>query len=243
MRHAALNASTHQDTMQKAVAFHEQRVEEIENGDHELGQDPQLVAHVIPEGYPTTEALSAGTLPNEVPPNFLREVGLSDTHKYGEITKPQHQDHDQRAYGLLTHAGGIETVSSVEIDDFGGEEQFLASRCELKLAATVHWAQNTLEDEFNSDRLVVLVTLMEVSGEKIRIPDAVMVGPSEPTFSSDRVNPWPTTVSLESTPPSDAYDQLTGLFDRLWSDTGISGSVFYHDGKEAHSSMTDFLKV
>jgi len=243
MRHAALNASIHQDPMQKAVAFHEQRVEEIENGDHELGEDPELVAHVIPEGYPTSEALSAATLPNEVPPNFLREAGRSGSHKYGEITKPQHQDHDQRAYGLLTHAGGIETVSSVEIDDFGGEEQFLASRSELKLAATVHWAQNTLEDEFNSDRLVVLVTLMGVSGEKIRIPDAVMVGPSEPTFSSDRVNPWPTTVPLESTPPSDAYDQLTGLFDRLWSDTGISGSVFYHDGTEASTSMTDFLKA
>lgn len=44
MREAALNASTYQDPMQKAVAFHEQRTEEIVDGDHELkGANPRLV--------------------------------------------------------------------------------------------------------------------------------------------------------------------------------------------------------
>ncbi len=242
MRDAALQATTYPEPIQRALAFHELRVDEIGQGDHEVEVgDPQLVAHVLPKGIPNKVSLSEGGPVDEVPPNFLKEDGFLFDHKYGKITSPADRGPPQQAYSLLPYPGGLEVVSGVEISEFGGEELFLASRTEVKLTATVNWAQEVFGDEYESDKLIVLVTLLGVQGERIRVPDHVRAGVNEPTFVSDRVNPWPAKVPVESPSVQDTYDQLADLFDRLWTDSGMGSSIFYRDGTEAYQQIVEYL--
>ena len=242
MREAALNASTYPDSLQKAVAFHEQRVGQITDGDHDLDdREPQLVAHILPEGSPSPESLSSETGLEHSPPGFTGETSIAERHKYGEITESP-RGTELRAYNLNLFAGGVETVSGKEVSSHGDEELFLASRTEAKLAATVNWAQEAFE-ESEPGSLIVLVTLIGVEGEKIRIPDRAKprTTASDVHFNSNRINPWPVKVPVGSTGAADSYNQLSGMYDRLWTDAGLTSSIFYRNGSDAVGVMRDYL--
>ncbi|MFD1525112.1 MULTISPECIES: hypothetical protein [Halolamina] len=244
MREAALNASTHQEPVQKAVAFHEQRVEEIVDGDHELDdREPQLVAHMIPEGYPSGGSLAAGENIDEQIPHFEGRSAWREQHEHGQITTRAAKSGETEAYNLRTPVSGIETVSAGEIWERGDHNLFVASSTEAKLAATANWAQEQFGEEYESDWMTVLVTLIGVRGEQVRIPDNVRmsVSVSEAVFESDRIDPRPVKVPLESCTPAETYNKLSPLFDRLWADTGLEGSVFYSDGSEAEREIRGFL--
>lgn len=244
MREAALIASTHSEPQQRSVAFHEQRLREIGNGDHDLEEvDPQLVAHFIPEGYPQANSLCSPGEIDEEPPAFVRSQNHVRSHEYGKITKPANDSQLQRGYNLLMHCEGIETVSGTEISDFNGEEVFLASRTEAKIAATANWAQSRFEELPESDHLAVMVTLVGVEQEDIRIPDKMGArwGIREASFNSERISPWPASIPVGDIDPAETYNQLSVLFGRLWSDAGISGTGFYRNGSDALGTMRDYL--
>lgn len=240
MRKAALEASTYDEPAQKAVAFHEQRVREITGGDHELDEDPQVIAHMIPEGYPKDGSLTEGPI-EQSPPPFRNEPTHTETHRYGRVTKSANPTREEQAYNLHMYAGGVEAVSGGEISEFNGG-LFEASRTEAKLAVTANWAQMAFEGE--GDSLVVLVSLVNIEGEEVRIPDrarGIATNASDATFSADTVAPWPVKVPLETVEPTETFNQLHGLFDRLWTDTGLSSSPFYNSGGDAAGVMRDFI--
>jgi hypothetical protein len=244
MREAALNASTYKEPMQKAVAFHEQRTEEIVDGDHELkGANPRLVAHMIPAGLPSPSSLTASENIDEQIPHFERNSAWATQHKYGHITTRAHESNEQRAYNLRTHTAGIETVSALNFREHGGEKLLIGSAIEPKLAAIANWAQEVFGKEYDSDSMAVLVTLTAIEGEQVRIPDyaRMTVSVSEAVFESSRINPWPVKMPLEPATPAETYDQLSPLFDRLWADTGLEESVFYGDGSEAEREIRRYL--
>ena len=245
MRHAALNASTYEEPIQKAVAFHEQRVEEIVDGDHELdGRDPQLVAHIIPEGLPDSDSLSAERAIGQTPPSFDRESANGRRHKYGEIVGPAHRDTDQLSYSLHMFAGGLEVVSGREISEAGDDLKFFASRTEAKLTAVVNWAQEAFGEEYDAESLTVLTTLVGVEGEEIRVSDRANARTrvSHPVLKSDRINPWPVEVPVESVGGDQTYERLMPFFDRLWTDSELPSSIFYRDGTEALGNIRDFRR-
>lgn len=245
MRQAALEASTYDDASQKAVEFHEQRVEEIVDGDHELDdRDPQLVAHVIPEGFPNSDTLSAERTIDQTPPSFIRESANGRRHKYGEIVGPAHRNTDQLSYSLHMFAGGLEVVSGREISEAEGDMKFFASRTEAKLTAVVNWAQEAFQEEYDSESLTVLTTLVGVEGEEIRVSDraAPRTRVSHPVFKSDRINPWPVKVPVESVGGDQTYESLMPFFDRLWTDSDLPSSIFYTNGTEALKNIRDFRR-
>lgn len=244
MREAALNASTYQEPVQKAVAYHEQRVDEIVDGDHELGdREPHLVAHTIPEGYPKEDSLTIAEDIDERVPHFEGRAAWGTQHKYGQITTRANESDATEAYNLQTPIGGIETVSGGEIWERGDDDLFRASSTEAKLAATANWAQERFVEAYDSIRVLVLVTLVGVEGEQIRIPDhaRMSVSLSEAVFESNRIGPFPVKLPVGSTTPRETYDNLSPLFDRLWTDTGLEESVFYSDGAEAEREIRSYL--
>jgi len=237
-REATLEALEYGDPVAQATEFHEERVECIASGDHGLDVDPLAVLHIIPDGA-VALAEDDVDLPTGSLPRLIRDPRGSKPHKEGRVSATYEEP--KTAYTIQSPTGALELASGGNVRETEKSSKFSPASIETAVTGCVNWAQENLT-ESEEEGMTVVMTLLNLKGMDIRIPDRVRPrshGGTVP-FQSDEIDILPERVSGGDWLGSETYEALMPLFSRAWASTGVEGAIYDRDKQRVGRNISEY---